>query len=187
MLDQIETGKKIENGELTLQDAGENIHKNDASPPIFPGAVLYLDENHTVTSLGGVGHDGSFSRVQIRVSVEKKTRELLSLSEGGVMPERRYRVVAKYTTEARGCYGVCCPIIDGNEKPQFMMTWDYTEKTLVSYKVWKQHAKAEMAYQRGSKCQGWTPFKGKNPYKERFGNDWEKELASSPSMRKRRY
>jgi hypothetical protein len=92
MLNHIETGKKIENGELTLQDAGENIHKNDAPPPISPGAVLYLDENHTVASLGGVGHDGSFSRRQILVSVDKKTGQLVlppygSLSKGGVMPE----------------------------------------------------------------------------------------------------
>jgi hypothetical protein len=69
-----------------------------------------------------------------------------------------------------------------------MKTWDYREKTLMSYKVWKQHVKVEMVYHRGSKYQqGWTPFKGENSYKEHFDDDREKELASSPSMRKRRY
>ena len=58
MLEQIETGKKIDSGELTLYDA----HTNNAPPPIFPDAVLHLDENHTVASLGGVGQDGSFSK-----------------------------------------------------------------------------------------------------------------------------
>jgi hypothetical protein len=72
MLEQIETGKKIDSGELTLHDA----HTNDALPPIFPDAVLHLYENHTVASLGGVGQDGSFSRQQYFVSVDKNTGEL---------------------------------------------------------------------------------------------------------------
>jgi hypothetical protein len=144
MLDQIETGKKIDNGELTLQDAFENVNNNDAPPPIFPDAVLYLDKNHTIASLGGAGHDGSFSRRQYFVSIDKNTGQLKEQSKGGVIPQRRYRVVAKYTKEARGCYGVSCPFIDGEEKPQFMKTWDYMERTLVSHKVWKKHVKAEM-------------------------------------------
>jgi hypothetical protein len=187
MLDQVEIGKKIDAGEITLQDACEKVHKNDAPPPIFPDAVLYLDENHTVASLGGVGQDGSFSRKQYFVSVDKENGQLLEKSKGGVVPKRRYRIVAKYTSEARGCYGVCCPILNEEEKPQFMKTWNYTEKTLVSFKVWKQHVRKEMAYRRGSKYQGWARFKGENPYKERFGDNWEKELANSPKMRKKRY
>jgi hypothetical protein len=35
MLDLFETGKKIDNGELTLQEAFENTIKNDAAPPIY--------------------------------------------------------------------------------------------------------------------------------------------------------
>jgi hypothetical protein len=52
-------------------------------------------------------------------------------AEGGVMPQGRYMIVAKYTKEARGCYGVCCPVVGDTEKPQFMETWDYTEKSLL--------------------------------------------------------
>jgi hypothetical protein len=127
-------------------------------------------------------------RRQYFVSVDKDTGQLKGRSEGGVMPQRRYRIVAKYTKEARGCYGVCCPKIDGEEKPQFMETWDYTEKTLVSLKVLKKHVQAEMAYRRGSKHGGWAQFTGENPYQERYGDDnWEKELRNSPRMKKMRY
>lgn len=189
ILDQTQTGKNIDNGELTLQEAFDDVEKNDAPPPIFQDAILYLDENHTRASLGGAGHDGSFSRKQYFVAVDKKTGQLKKKSEGGVMPQRRYRVVAKYTTEARGCYGVCCPIlINGEEKPQFMTTWDYTGRTLVSLKGWNKQAKVEMTYRRGSKYMGWALYNGENPYLERFGEDkWENELANSPTMRKIRY
>jgi hypothetical protein len=103
------------------------------------------------------------------------------------MPQRRYRIVAKYTKEARGCYGVCCPIVAGEEKPQFMKTWDYTERTLVSLKVWKQHANAEMTYRRGSKYKGWALFNGEYPYQERFGDNWESKSEFTENMRKIRY
>ena len=42
------------------------------------------------------------------------------------MPQRRVRVVQKYTQEARGTYGIACPIINGVKAPQFMETKDYT-------------------------------------------------------------
>jgi hypothetical protein len=80
------------------------------------------------------------------VSVDKTTGALKKRCDGGVILQRRYQVVAKYTTEARGCYGVCCPVVDSEEKPQFMKTWNYTGKTLVSYKVWKQEERYEMTY-----------------------------------------
>ena len=54
------------------------------------------------------------------------TGELKPKSAGGVMPQRRVRVVPKYTQEACGMYGVACPIINGVEAPQFMETNDYT-------------------------------------------------------------
>lgn len=188
ILDQIETGKKIDNGEITLQEAFQNVETSDAPPPLFQDSIMYLDENHTVATLGGAGHDGSFSRKQHMVSVDKDTGQLKRKSEGGVMPQRRYRVVAKYTSEARGCYGVCSPILaNDEEKPQFMATWNYTGRTLVSLKEWNKRANAEMAYRRGSKYAGWARYNGANPYLERYGDEWEKELANSPSMRTIRY
>jgi hypothetical protein len=61
----------------------------------------------------------------------KNTGALKKKAEGGVMPQQRYQIVAKYTKEARGYYGVCCPVVGGNEKPQFMEAWDYREKSLL--------------------------------------------------------
>jgi hypothetical protein len=187
MLHQIAMGKSVDNGVLSLHDAFEKVENNDSPPPIFPDAVLFLDENHTVASLGGSGHDASCSRRQYFVSVDKNTGALKKKTEGGVMPKRRYRIVAKYTKEARGCYGVCCPVVGGTEKPQFMETWDYTEKKLVSLKAWNALAKTEMTYRRGMKQKGWTGFNGENPYQERYGDTWETELANSPSMKRFRY
>jgi hypothetical protein len=132
-----------------------------------------LDKNHTVASFGGVGHDGSFLTKQYFVYVDRITGALLCKSDGGVIPERQYRVIAKFTTEARGCYGVCCPVINSKEKPQFTKTWDYTGKTLISYKVWKQEEECEMAYQRATKYKRWKNYVGDNPYEERFGDNWK--------------
>jgi hypothetical protein len=64
-----------------------------------------------------------------------------------------------------------------------MTTWNYTGKTLVSYKVWKQEERHEMAYRRGSNYCGWKTYVGDNPYEERFGDDWQVELAKSPRMK----
>jgi hypothetical protein len=181
MLEQIEIGKKLDKKEITYLEA--SFQNPDSPPPIFPDAVLYLDENHTVASLGGVGHDGSFSSKQYFVYVDRVTGALLCKADGGVIPERRFRVIAKFTTEARGCYGVCCPVINSEEKPQFIKTWDYTGKTLVSFKVWKQEVECEMAYRRATKYKGWNTYVGDNPNEERFGENWKMELANSPRMK----
>jgi hypothetical protein len=180
MIEQLQLGMQLDSNEITYHDAYKNP---DAPPPIFPDAVLHVDENHTVASLGGAGHNGSFANKQYFVAVDKSTGALLRKSEGGVVPQRRFRVVAKYTTEARGAYGVCCPTINGQEKPQFMKTWDYTGKMLVSYKVWKQEERREMAYRRTSNYGGWKAYKGENPYEERYGDNWEEELAKAPKMK----
>jgi hypothetical protein len=45
--------------------------------------------------------------------------------------------MAKYTTEVHGCYNVCFPVIDGIEHRQFIETFDYTEKKLLSIKAYK--------------------------------------------------
>jgi hypothetical protein len=75
--------------------------------------------------------------------------------------------VAKYTAQAGGCYGVCCPIIDGKEHGQFLKSFDYTAKKLVSLKAYKKLMRKEMAYRHGMKSGAWKNFSGENPYKER--------------------
>ena len=84
MLEQIRIGKQLDTNEITYLDAFQNPN---APPPIFPDAILHLDENHTVATLGGAGHDGSFSSTQYFVSVDKRTGALKRKSEGGVIPQ----------------------------------------------------------------------------------------------------
>jgi hypothetical protein len=74
--------------------------------------------------------------------------------------------MAKYSTEARGCYGACCPVIDGIEKAQFIETFDYTKKKLISLKAYKILMQKEMAYHCKMKSQGWSNHNGANPYLE---------------------
>jgi hypothetical protein len=93
--------------------------------------------------------------------------------------------VAKYSTEARGCYGVCAPIIDGVKQARFIKSFDYTEKKLISVKAYKILVEKEMAYCRKMKSQGWKNFTGANPYLERYGEEnWEAHLKDSPALRK---
>jgi hypothetical protein len=73
MLEQIQIGKQLDANEITYHDAYINP---DAPPPIFPDAVLHVDENHTVASLGGAGHNGSFAGKQYFVAVNKRTGAL---------------------------------------------------------------------------------------------------------------
>jgi hypothetical protein len=94
-------------------------------------------------------------------------------------------MVAKYPEEARACYGVAVPIVNGHEKPQFMESWDYTGKLMVSFKVWKQELKVEQTYRRTMKQRGWKDYNGENPYFERYGpGRWQQEIRNSPRMRK---
>jgi hypothetical protein len=184
MLAQVKLGKEIDDNLVSLSAAFEDVEKNNAPPPIFPDGVLFCDENHSVASLGGAGHESSFSRRQHRVAVDPDTGELKRVADGGVVPKRKFRVVPKYSTEARGCYGACCPVIDGVEKAQFIETFDYTEKKLISLKAYKILMQKEMAYRRKMKSQGWRNYNGANPYLERYGNDWEAHLKESPALRK---
>jgi hypothetical protein len=44
--------------------------------------------------------------------------------------------------------------------------------------------KTEKNYRRGSTYKGWRPFKGENPYKERYGDkEWEAKLLDAPKVR----
>jgi hypothetical protein len=116
--------------------------------------------------------------------VDPNTGELLRTGQGGVMPRWKARVQAKYTKEARGCYGIACPTVDGESVSQFMETWDYTKTTLLSFKQYKSEEATEQRYQWGMKASGWEPYNGETPYQGRFGNNWQDHIKTSPRMQK---
>jgi hypothetical protein len=103
MLSQIKLGEDFDVNNFSLKLAFEDVEKKNMPPPIFPDAVVFCDKNHCIASIGGAGHEGSFSRRQYRIAVDPKTGKLLRLANGGVMPKREFRVMAKYTKGARGC------------------------------------------------------------------------------------
>jgi hypothetical protein len=110
---------------------------------------------------------------KVRISVHPKTGKLLTLALGGVIPKRKFRVMAKYTTEACGCSGVCCRVIDGTEHGQFIETFDYTEKKLVSIKAYTILMQQEMTYCRNMKSQGWKDYDAANPRRRKLENTLE--------------
>jgi hypothetical protein len=113
---------------------------------------------------------------------------LIQIMKASVVLKRTYRVVAKYREEARGCFGVCCPVIDGKEHGQIIETFEYTAKKLVSLKAYNKRMKVEMTYRHEMKSCGWKNFNCENLYKERYGDkNWKAELKNAPAMRKYKY
>jgi len=72
MLEQKKMGEQLDSNAISYVQA----FRSNAPPPIFPNAILFLDENHSVASLGGVGHEGSFASRQYFVSVDRMTGAL---------------------------------------------------------------------------------------------------------------
>ena len=106
--------------------------------------ILWADENHFQQCIGGSGHASSFSKRQMRISVDGKTGNLLVCKAGGLLTVKTVQVVPKYAKESRGWYGVCAPTIEGKRRPQMTKPWNYTERKLVSYKMYKQKVKEEI-------------------------------------------
>ena len=97
------------------------------------------------------------------------------------MPRRRYRVIPKYPKEARGAYGVATPTRNGQRRGEFTATFDYTEKKLLSYKLWKQLVRKEIKKRKTAKKAPWLEFKDHdNPYEARFGENWRDHLTTTP-------
>ena len=87
MLAQVKLGKEIDDNLVALHVAFEDVEKKNMPPPIFPDGVLFCNENHSVASLGGAGHESSFSRRKHCVAVDPNTGQLLRLADGGVIPK----------------------------------------------------------------------------------------------------
>ena len=173
-------------GQYTL---GEQIDKGEAEsdchlpPPLWADGILWADENHVQQVIGGSGHASSFSNRQTRISVDRNTGGLLSVNAGGLLTVKKIKVVPKYAKETRACYAVCAPTINGERCPQMAKPWSYTERKLVSYKVWKQKVKEELVKKRNSTHYAWKNYNGDNPYEEKFGLTWESELRKSTALK----
>jgi hypothetical protein len=178
LTEQVKLGQDIDNGVTSSQQVFEEVENGSRPPPIYRDGILFCDENHNKACIGGAGHDSHSSKKQWRIAVCPKTGALKRLKEGGVQPSRKYRVVAKYTTEARGCYAAC---INGEGQGEFMETFDYTGATLLSLKKYNVKVNEELARRRKQKGE-WKNFNGANPYLERYGDDWEIHVKNAPKM-----
>jgi hypothetical protein len=90
MLAQIKLGRDIDANNSLLEPTFEDVEKKSTPPPIFLDGVIFCNENHSVASLGGAGHEGSFGRRQHHIVVDPKTGRLLRLASGGVIPKRKF-------------------------------------------------------------------------------------------------
>jgi hypothetical protein len=175
MTEQFRLGDMIDNNRIKRADCSVT--------PLHDDAILSADENHNKQTIGGSGHTSSFSQRQYFVSVDPCSGCLKPKRYGGRVPARRYRVVPKYPKEARGCYGVAAPIIEGRRQGKFIKPFDYTLKKLVSYKVWKEAVAKEIKKRRNTKGKSspWCKFKDTvNPYLARYGDGWEAKMEVEP-------
>jgi hypothetical protein len=172
----LELGKLLDEGKIKWEDC--------EITPLWRDGILWCDENHIKVVLpGGSGHSSSFAGRQYRISMDQNG-ELKSLKDGGMMPERKQRLVAKFPEEARACYGVSVPSVNDNEsgealpKPTMMPPWDYTVTTLCSKSAYESKKKQKIASRKQAKKNPWAAFKDTtNPYRACFGDEsWEEEL-----------
>jgi hypothetical protein len=112
-----------------------------------------------------------------------KNRNLLLCLAGGLLTVKTVQVVPKYANEARVWYGVCAPTIKGKQRPQMTKPWNYTERKLVSYKMYKQKVKEELVKKRNLKREPWKSYSGDNPYEERYGLTWESEVCKLTALK----
>lgn len=185
-LRQFELGSLLDAGKITMADC-----KKEDLPPLFPDGIVYSDQNHHKAVLGGGnGHAGSTGGQQYRISQDPETGAPLLKSKGGVWPQRRHQAKPKFDTEARGCYSVAVPTINGAREPQFLPTFDYTSAKMLSVKQFRISIKKACTHARDAKGV-WSRYNSANPFYERFYKhgdepeenpnaislDWKKEYA----------
>ena len=160
----------------------------DDVPPLWIDGILQVDQSHNKCVIGGSGHSGSSGSVQYRIAVDPVTKRLKPLGKGGRYPERKRRLQPKYSSEAKGCYAVACPVIDGETKGQMMRPWNYTNKWLLSAKKSDQKMKEIMTKYRswrGTDAKEWKKYKEhENPFQARYGDEWESNLKATASWNK---
>lgn len=96
------------------------------------------------------------------------------MDPNGVVPNRLSQIKPKYDKYAQGCYAVCCPTIDDKPQPQWLKTFDYATKKMLSAK--DVDKKDREANKKAQAMKGqWLKYKTENPYLERYGTSEEKE------------
>ena len=136
ILHQKSLGEQIDSGQQVTISPGE-------APPLWWDGILWADENHVRQVLGGNGHESSFSSHQYLVAMNPLNGILKRLRDGGKQQVRKQKTVPKYAQEARACYGVAVPEVNGKKCPEMIEPWSYTGRKLVSLKVWNEKKRAE--------------------------------------------
>ena len=181
MKEQFRLGEQINEGKIARADCAD-------VQPLWMDGILQVDESHTTCTIAGQGNRGSCGNLQHRIAIDPSTGELKRVRDGGRMPKRRQRAQPKCDKEARGCFGVACPVINGVEKPTFMTPFDYAEKKMVSVKKANEKVatvNAQCSKWKGKGAKEWRPYNGTDePFKERYGDNWLKEMKAVPKWKK---
>jgi len=165
ILEQCKLGEKLEAGTTSMADC-----KALDLPPMYEDAVAYCDQSHMkAVPAGGMGQQGSTGKRQVRISLDPTTGDLKPMADGGQMPRRRQQVTVKYDKESRGCYTIAMPTINGEEKPQWLKTFNYTERKMESANNSAKYEKAEIDRVKKAAGNDWHRYNSDNPYKERYG------------------
>ena len=146
-----------------------NLYIKHGIHPLVRFALVQMDEVHTDAALTG-STTSTHSKRQIKISFDKNTGKPAKKSDGGVMPADKVRAVAKYGSQAKCMLMAACPKDEkGNEFPQMLDTWWYTTQWVLSPEDWDAKVLVEYEYRREMDSMGWGPYKGENPYFERYG------------------
>ena len=162
-----ELGKEFEDGLTSWKEM-----RDEDLLPMYLDGIVFTDQSHTRAIVaGGTGQNGSMGKHQWRVSVCPHTG---ALTKDGVFPDRRFQIQPKYDNYAQGCYSVCLPTINGEKRPMFLETFDYTGKKMTSVKDGILYWDKEMERVRAATGNQWNAYSSNNPYLERYGTPAEK-------------
>ena len=179
---------KFPMGAVGDSQAGDLYATQGAKRPLYLDGILFVDEHCEQCVLGGAGHNGGAGKWEVRWPV--KDGRYCPVSKGGKYPDPCPTTVPKKPATASGCFGVCAPTVLGKRSGQVMEPISYTGRIVVGIKAFNKVLETEKARvrameegQKGGKS-AWAGYSGPNPYEERYGPDWKKELRSYSGVKK---
>ena len=177
------------------RDAAAKEKPDKRQRPLHLTGCLFADEHMEECVIGGAGHHGQAGRYEYRTP-EDENGVYCPKSKGGKMPAPRPETKPKHAATASGVFACAAPLMKQKgkgkgkgKKPRSVRVGkmaeplSYTGRHVLGVKSFKKEQKKEIARVRTMKGQ-WTKFNGENPYKERYGKEWEAQLLKTSKMKK---
>ena len=152
--------------------------------PLVLERIAWFDQVHAKVEIGA----GAMMNLQWSIPIAKNGRPC-PISEGGVMPPKKFKRKLKFPAEVRVQAGLAAVIdkVTGKRKAVRSPMWDYGGPSgdgwLLGPAQYDLYFNAEIA--RVVPLKGvWAKFNSQNPYKERFPLTWKEEIKKCSHMKK---